>query len=112
MLKITCILERIGGIGANKVYFRRIEDVEFATDNSWFTKYGTSLVKVSRNADVLPASDTGLLDRALEILGRQTPPSLVSGTVRCFKKQDAMVAELTIEDGKIVAIEEKTLQQR
>lgn len=75
MLKITCILERIGGISANKIYFRRIEDVEFAADNSWFTKYGQSLVKISRNADVLPVSDMGLLDRALQILGRQTPKS-------------------------------------
>ncbi len=111
MLTITCILERIGGIAANKIYFRRIEDVEFAADNSWFKKYGQSLVKISRSVDVLPASDTGLLDRTLQVLSRQTPPSLVNGTIRCFKEQNIIVTELTIEGGKIVAIEEKVLRR-
>jgi hypothetical protein len=68
-------------------------------------------VKISRNADVLSASDTGLLDRALQVLGQQTPPSLVNGTIRCFKEPNIIVTELTIEGGKVVAIEEKVLRR-
>jgi hypothetical protein len=49
MPQVLCVLERIGGISANKVYFRRIEDVQF--DVSWHR--GERLLKLSRHADVL-----------------------------------------------------------
>jgi hypothetical protein len=105
MPHVLCLLERIGGISANKVYFRRIEDVEF--DVSW--RRGEWLLKLSRHADVLPVADSKLLDKALTVLNHQSRATLVSGTLRCFKAAPVVV-EMDVGDGKIIEINEKVLE--
>lgn len=110
MLRVLCLLDRIGGISANKVYFRRIEDVEF--EGSYFKKWGQCqwLLKLSRHADVLPVGDSKLVDKALIVLNRQSRESHYwDSSIRCFENAPNVV-EIVVEEGKIVEIEEKVLE--